>query len=35
MLYIDKPANEEVAALDAARADACVAIYVPTTPLTE
>lgn len=35
MLYVDKPTNEEIAALNAARADACVSIYVPTTPLTQ
>lgn len=35
MLYIDRPTNEEIAALNIARADACVSIYVPTTPLTQ
>lgn len=35
MLYVDKPTSEEVAALSTTRADACVSIYVPTTPLTQ
>lgn len=35
MLYIDKPTSAEVSTLNTARADACVSIYVPTTPLTQ
>jgi hypothetical protein len=35
MLYIDRPTSEEIAALASTRADACVSIYVPTTPLTQ
>jgi hypothetical protein len=35
MLYVDTPTNEDIANLNAARADACVSIYVPTTPLTQ
>lgn len=35
MLYIDKPTNDEIAVLNTARSDACVSIYVPTTPLTQ
>jgi hypothetical protein len=35
MLYVDTLTNEDIASLNAARADACVSIYVPTTPLTQ
>lgn len=35
MLYVDTPTTADIAALNAARADACVSIYVPTTPLTQ
>lgn len=35
MLYVDKPTHEEIAQLNAARADVCVTLYVPTTPLTQ
>lgn len=35
MLYVDQPTVEEIAALNVARTDACVSIYVPTTPLTQ
>ena len=32
MLHVDIPTLPEIRALIAARADACVSIYVPTTP---
>jgi hypothetical protein len=35
MLYVDMPTTEEIASLNNARADACVSIYLPTTPLTQ
>jgi hypothetical protein len=35
MLYVDIPTMVEFKALAAIRADACVSIYVPTTPLTQ
>lgn len=35
MLYVDVPTLSELKALIAARADACVSIYVTTTPLTQ
>jgi hypothetical protein len=35
MLYVDIPVPEEIAALAAARGDACVSIYLPTTPLSQ
>jgi hypothetical protein len=35
MLYLDLPTLPELRALAAERADACVAIYLPTTPLTQ
>lgn len=35
MLYVDIPTLPEFRALAATRADACVSIYVPTTPLTQ
>lgn len=34
MLYVDTPSQQEFRALNAVRADACVSIYLPTTPLT-
>jgi hypothetical protein len=35
MLFIDRPASEDIAALSLAHGDACVSIYEPTTPLTQ
>lgn len=35
MLYVDLPTTEDIATLNAARADACVSLYIPTTPLTQ
>ena len=35
MLYVDIPTLPEIRALIAARADACVSIYLPTTPHTQ
>jgi len=35
MLYIDIPTHPEIRALFEARADACVSIYLPTTPETQ
>ncbi|MEN5081289.1 hypothetical protein ABE438_02295 [Bosea sp. TWI1241] len=35
MLYVDTPSHAEIVRLNGARSDACVSIYVPTTPLTE
>ncbi len=35
MLHVDQPTAEEIAALNEVRADACLSIYVPTTPLTQ
>jgi Bacterial archaeo-eukaryotic release factor family 11 len=35
MLYVDIPTTSEFRALAEWRADACVSIYVPTTPLTQ
>ncbi len=35
MLYVDIPTQPEIRALIEARADACVSIYLPTTPETE
>ena len=35
MLYVDTPTPPELRALIAVRADACVSIYVPTTPQTQ
>jgi hypothetical protein len=35
MLHIDIPTLREFKALAATRSDACVSIYVPTSPLTE
>ena len=34
MLHIDLPATTEITDLSRVRADACVSIYLPTTPLT-
>lgn len=34
MLYTDIPTADEFAALDAARGDICVSIYLPTSPVT-
>ncbi|SFF25647.1 hypothetical protein SAMN04488523_1407 [Sulfitobacter brevis] len=35
MLYVDIPTNPEIRALIETRADACVSIYLPTTPETQ
>src|SRR5690606_7233518 len=35
MLYVDTPTLSDLRKLNAFRADACVSIYVPTTPLTQ
>jgi hypothetical protein len=35
MLYVDTPTLQDFRTLKAARADACISIYVPTTPLTQ
>ncbi|HOW50292.1 MAG TPA: hypothetical protein PLB26_21835, partial [Rubrivivax sp.] len=35
MLYVDIPSRYDIERLGAARADACVSIYLPTTPLTQ
>ncbi|MGX0905246.1 hypothetical protein ACSSV8_003840 [Roseovarius sp. MBR-79] len=35
MLYVDIPTHPEIRALIEARADACVSIYLPTTPETQ
>lgn len=35
MLYVDTPTLKDFTALKAARADACVSIYIPTTPVTQ
>lgn len=35
MLYVDIPTRSEIAALNGARSDACVSIYLKTTPLTQ
>ncbi len=35
MLYVDLPTAEDIRALRAVRADACVSIYLETTPLTQ
>ena len=35
MLYVDLPSGREFAILNRAREDACVSIYLETTPLTQ
>lgn len=35
MLYIDIPTQQDISTLSRRRADACVSIYLPTTPLTQ
>ena len=35
MLYVDLPSRQEFAAINRAREDACVSIYLETTPLTQ
>jgi len=35
MLYLDTPASSDLSALNEARADVCVSIYLPTTPITQ
>ncbi len=35
MLYVDIPTHSEFKALAERRADACVSVYVPTTPITQ
>jgi hypothetical protein len=35
MLYVDIPTRSEIATLSSERADACVSIYLPTTPVTQ
>lgn len=35
MLYVDIPIPDDLSALAAARGDACISIYLPTTPLTQ
>ncbi|MCA3554429.1 hypothetical protein [Aestuariivirga sp.] len=35
MLHIDLPATQDIAELSRERADACVSIYLPTTPVTQ
>ncbi|ODS02605.1 hypothetical protein AUC71_01495 [Methyloceanibacter marginalis] len=35
MLYVDVPTSKEVAALNLVRSDACISIYLKTTPLTQ
>jgi hypothetical protein len=35
MIYVDIPTLSEIRALHATRADACVSIYLPTTPQTQ
>ncbi len=35
MLYVDTPTSNDISLLNAVRADACVSIYLPTTPLTK
>lgn len=35
MLYVDTPTLQEFKAISSARADACVSIYLPTTPVTQ
>lgn len=35
MLYLDTPTSSDLSTLNAARADVCVSIYLPTTPITQ
>lgn len=35
MYYVDMPSQEEIGLLNAIRSQACVSIYLPTTPLTQ
>src|SRR5690606_28131098 len=35
MLYVDTPTLQEFKSLNAKRADACISIYLPTTPVTQ
>lgn len=35
MLYVDIPTQQDIKALNNRRADSCVSMYVPTTPLTQ
>ncbi len=35
MLWVDTPTQQDLSSLNAHRADACVSIYLPTTPLTQ
>lgn len=35
MLYVDNPTQQDIKALNMRRADACISMYVPTTPLTQ
>jgi len=35
MLYVDIPTVEVIAALASYRGDACVSIYLPTTPIVQ
>jgi hypothetical protein len=35
MLYVDIPTQQDIKALNRRRSDACVSIYLPTTPLTQ
>jgi hypothetical protein len=35
MLYVDIPTRQDIKELNSRRADACVSIYLPTTPLTQ
>lgn len=35
MLYLDTPTSGDLSALNEARADICVSIYLPTTPITQ
>ena len=35
MYYVDMPSQQEIGLLNSTRSDACVSIYLPTTPLTQ
>ena len=35
MLYVDVPTQQDIKALSRRRADACISIYLPTTPITQ